>query len=82
MKRFGEFRYTYTILNIGTNGGEWSDSRAGRFTSGKIAPGSYCIGRWVGPRAGLDAINKRKSLSPAEKQKPSVVQPVARRYTD
>jgi hypothetical protein len=36
-------------------GGEWSASRPGRFT-----PGTHWIPGWVNPRAGLDAVKKRK----------------------
>jgi hypothetical protein len=38
--------------------GEWSASRPGRFT-----PGTHWIGSWVGPRAGLDYVDKRKFLT-------------------
>jgi hypothetical protein len=38
---------------------EWSASRPDLFTPGEIAPppGTYWIGGWVGPRAGLDENN-------------------------
>jgi hypothetical protein len=42
------------------DGGEWSASHPGRFTPRERAPGTYWIGGWVGPRAGLDAVVKRK----------------------
>jgi hypothetical protein len=48
-------------------GGEWSTLRPSRFTPGDRAPGTHWIGGWVGPRAGLDDVKKRKF---------SVVQPV------
>jgi hypothetical protein len=38
--------------------GEWSASRPGRFTPGEIAPGTHWTGGWVGPRAGLDDMQK------------------------
>jgi hypothetical protein len=41
-------------------GGEWSASRPGHFTPGEKAPGTHYIGGWVGPRAGLDNVDKRK----------------------
>jgi hypothetical protein len=64
-------------------GGELSASRPGRFTSGERVPGSHWIGRWVGPRAGLDDVEKRKFLTlPGFEHLPSVFQPVASRYTD
>jgi hypothetical protein len=31
---------------------------------GEKAPGTYCIGGWVGPGAGLDTVSKRKIPSP------------------
>jgi hypothetical protein len=40
--------------------GEWSASRPCRFTLAERAPGTHWIGGWVDPRAGLDAVEKRK----------------------
>jgi hypothetical protein len=34
-----------------------------RFTPGERAPGTHWIGGWVGPRAGLDDVEKRKFLT-------------------
>jgi hypothetical protein len=42
------------------DGGEWSASRPGRFTPREVAPGTHWIGGWVGPRALLDEVVKRK----------------------
>jgi hypothetical protein len=42
------------------DGGEWSASRPGRFTSRERDPGARSIGGWVCPRAVLDAVVKRK----------------------
>jgi hypothetical protein len=39
---------------------EWSVSRSGSFTPGETDPGAHCIGGWVGPRAALDVVDKRK----------------------
>jgi hypothetical protein len=44
-------------------GGEWLDSRPGRFT-----PGTHLIEDWVGPRAGLDDVEKRKFFTLPELQ--------------
>jgi hypothetical protein len=44
-------------------GGEWSDSRFGRFTSGERAPGTHWIGGWVSLITGLDAVEKTKFLT-------------------
>jgi hypothetical protein len=43
--------------------GEWSTSRPGRFTFEERAPGTHWIGGWVGFRAGLDNLEKRKFLT-------------------
>jgi len=52
------------ILNLGTRR-EWSALRPGRFTSG-----TYLIGDWVGPRAGPNAVAKRKYTCPFRKWNP------------
>jgi hypothetical protein len=48
------------------------------------APGTHWTGEWVGPRAVLDAVVKRKIPSPRRKSNPRtpIVQPVTQRYTD
>jgi hypothetical protein len=43
-------------------GGEWSASRAGRFTPGERAPVSHWKGGWMGSRAGMDDEEKRNIL--------------------
>jgi hypothetical protein len=50
------------FLTSTLDGGEWSASHPGRFTPRKRAPGTHWIGGWVGPRAGLDDVEKRKVL--------------------
>jgi hypothetical protein len=52
------------ILDRGTNGGKWSASCPGSFTPGETALGTLWIGGWVGPRASLNAVEKRKISSP------------------
>jgi hypothetical protein len=44
--------------------GEWSASGPGGFSPREITPGTHWIGGWVGLRAGLDAVVKRKFPSP------------------
>jgi hypothetical protein len=57
----GEWMYSSThYLTSALDGGEWSASRPGRFTPRERAPGTHWIGDWVGPRASLDALVKRK----------------------
>jgi hypothetical protein len=58
-RHMGEWRYSSTIFDLGTR---WLASCPGRFTSGEIAPRTHWIEGWVGPRAGLDAVEKRKIL--------------------
>jgi len=45
--------------------GGWSASRSGRFTHRERAPGAHWIGGWMGPRAVLDAVVKRKIRNPS-----------------
>jgi hypothetical protein len=52
------------------DGGERSASRPGRFTLKERAPGTHWIGGWVGPRAVLDVVVKRKIPSPHRESKP------------
>jgi hypothetical protein len=61
---------------------EWSASCPCGFTPKERAPGTHWI-VWVDPRAGLDAVKKRKFLTLLGlNPDPSLVQPVASRYTD
>jgi hypothetical protein len=71
-------------LTPALDGDEWSASRPGRFTPRKRAIGTHWIGGWVGPRAVLDAVVKRKIPSPPpreSKPRTPIVQPVGQRYT-
>jgi hypothetical protein len=40
--------------------GEWWASRPGSFTRGERFPGTHWIGGWLGPRVGLDDVEKGK----------------------
>jgi hypothetical protein len=53
----------HSFLTLALDGGEWSASRPGpgRFTPMESAPGIHWIGDWVGPRAGQDAVVRRKT---------------------
>jgi hypothetical protein len=47
--------------------------------------GIHCIGGWVGPRTGLDDVERRKYLAPTGTRTPTdhfLVHPVAIRYTN
>jgi hypothetical protein len=60
------------ILDLGTSGGEWSDSRPSRLTPRESAPRTHWIGGWVGARAVLDAVVKRKIPSPRRERNPRI----------
>jgi len=45
------------ILDLGNRRG-WSVSCPGRFIPRERAPGTHWIGSWVGPTAGLDAVDR------------------------
>jgi hypothetical protein len=53
----------HVFLTSTLAGGEWSALRPGRFTPGERAPGTHWIGGWMGPRAGLGDVEKRKFLT-------------------
>jgi hypothetical protein len=71
-------------LRSALDGGEWSASRPGCFTSRERAPGTHWIGGWVGSRAVLDTVVKRKIPSPRRESnsRTPIVQPVAQSYTN
>jgi hypothetical protein len=52
----------YTSSHSWLDGGEWSASRPGRLTPGvsPVPTGTHWAGSLMGPRAGLDAVAKRK----------------------
>jgi hypothetical protein len=53
--------------------------RPGRFTPRERAPGTHGIGGWVGLKAVLDAVVKRKIPNPHRESNPGtpIIQPVA-----
>jgi hypothetical protein len=77
--------YSYThSLTLTLDEGQWSASRSARFTPRERAPGTHWIGIWVGPRAVLDVVVKRKIPSPRRESNPRtpIVQPLPQRYTN
>jgi hypothetical protein len=48
------------FFTLALDGGEWSPSLPSRFTLGERSPGTHWMGGWLDPRAGLDAMEKRK----------------------
>jgi hypothetical protein len=55
--------YIHIFLTSALAGGQQSASRPCRFTPGERAPGTQWIEGWVGPRAGMDDVKKRKFLT-------------------
>jgi hypothetical protein len=68
-----------SFLASALNRGEWSVSLRGPFTSGEGASGTPWIDGLVGPRVGLDTVEKRKYLT-LEGNRTLTVQPVVLRY--
>jgi hypothetical protein len=50
------------FLTSALDEGEWSVSLPATSASGEIAPSTHWIAAWVGPKAGLEALQKRKIL--------------------
>jgi hypothetical protein len=73
--------YRHSFLTSALEGCEWSVTRPGRFIPRERTPGTPWIGGYVGPRAGLDAVEKRKIHSPHRESNPRtpIIQPVASR---
>jgi hypothetical protein len=73
----------HILLTSVLDGGEWSALCRGRFTPRERAHGTHWIGGWVGPRAVLEGMVRRKIHSPRQGSNPRIpiVQPVAQRYT-
>jgi hypothetical protein len=67
----------HAFLTSALDGGEWSASCPGRFIPWERAPATNWIGDRVGPRAGLDAMVKRRE---SNHDRP-ILQPVASCYT-
>jgi hypothetical protein len=80
MKPCGERRYSSTTLDFVIS---WDPSASGRdgLTLAERAPSAHWRRGWVGPRAGLDGVEKRKIPYPCRRST-SAVEPVARRYTN
>jgi hypothetical protein len=74
--------YTQAFLTSALAGGEWSATRPGRFNTEERATITHFIGGWVGPRTGLKDVEKILAPTGTQTPDPSVIQPVACRYTD
>jgi hypothetical protein len=53
------------------DGGDWLAARPCHFTSGETAPIANWIGDSVDPRAGLDAVERRKNVVPPGHRTPT-----------
>jgi hypothetical protein len=69
------------FLTLVLDGSEWSASLSECFTPRERAPGTHWMGGWVGPRAGLDTVVKRKVPSACWDSNPPIIQPIAWHYT-
>jgi len=74
----GEWMYgSIHSLTSALDWGEWSASRTGHFTPRERAPATHWIGGWMGPRAVLDDVVKRKIPSSRRETNPgNPVRPV------
>jgi hypothetical protein len=64
MKAYGEVDVqSHIFFTSALAGGEWSASGTGRFAPRKTATGTHWIKGWVGPRAGLDDVEKTADLT-------------------
>jgi hypothetical protein len=70
MKTWGSWGIAPSFLTSAVDGSKWSASRLGRFTTAERAPATHPIGDWVGPGAGLDAVEKRKISCPCRESNP------------
>jgi hypothetical protein len=63
--------WIHVFLTSALVGGEWSASGPGRFTPGERVPGIHWIGGWVGPRTGMENVEKKKILDPTGTRTPT-----------
>jgi hypothetical protein len=59
-------------LTSALDGHKWLASRPSCFAPREIATGTHWLGGWVGLRAGLDTVQKRKIPSPHQNSKPDL----------
>jgi hypothetical protein len=83
MKTYGGVDvYIHIFLTSALFGGEWSFSHPDRFTPGQRAPSTHWIGWWT-PEPVWTTLGTENSYPHRDlNSNPSVVQPVASRYTD
>jgi hypothetical protein len=61
---WGSGGIAHAVLTSAVDGGEWSVSCRDYLTPRERVPGTHWIGGWVGPRVGLDALEKGKISAP------------------
>jgi hypothetical protein len=69
-RRMRKWRYSSTILGLGISCKSVIASRTDRFTPGEEAPGTRCVGGWMGFKAGLDTVEKRNMFFPWRESNP------------
>jgi hypothetical protein len=79
LRYIGEWKYNSTFLDLGTNMAVSGQLHASVLPSGKD-PRTHWLRGWVGPRGGLDVVEKRKSYTVGNRNR--AIQPIALRYTD
>jgi hypothetical protein len=67
MTYWGSGGIANVFLTSELDGGEWSASRFGRFTTGERTPDTQWIEGCLGPTAGLDKVAKRGKEIPVLK---------------
>jgi hypothetical protein len=83
----GEWRYssTHSLTSV-LDGGGWSATPLPPVSlpPEKEPPRTHWIGGWVGPRAVLDAVSKKKLPAPPRDSNPDhpILQPIASYYSD
>jgi hypothetical protein len=70
-----EVNVFHSFLTLTPDGGEWSSSRPNRFTPGENASSNHSIEGWVGRRACLDVLEKRKVSCPCWDSNPGLFSP-------
>jgi hypothetical protein len=78
---WGSEGITPRIIDLGIDGGEWSASRIGRFTTPGKEPLVPLDRRLSGPQSRSGRGGEEKNSQPLLGLEPPIIQPVAQRYT-